>query len=54
MPDEIFCLKCQDRTASTNVEAINMKNGSVATKSVCAVCGAGKYRVGSAPQSMTE
>ena len=48
---EIFCLKCKERTASTNVEAVTMKNGRPATKAVCAVCGVGKYRVGSTPEA---
>ena len=50
---EIYCLKCKERTASTNVEAVTMKNGSPATKAVCAVCGVGKYRVGRTPESST-
>ena len=48
---EIFCLKCKERTASANVEAVTLKNGRPATKAVCAVCGVGKYRVGSTPEA---
>ena len=48
---EIFCLKCRERTASTNVESVTMKNGSPAIKAVCAVCGTDKYRLGRTLQS---
>ena len=46
---EIYCVKCKAKTDSTNVEAVTMKNGRPATKAVCAVCGAGKYRIGATP-----
>ena len=37
------------KTDSTNVESVTMKNGRPATKAVCMVCGAGKYRIGATP-----
>ena len=49
MAIEIYCVKCKAKTDSTNVEAVTMKNGRPATKAVCVVCGAGKYRIGATP-----
>ena len=36
MAIEIYCVKCNAKTDSTNVEAVTMKNGRPATKAVCA------------------
>ena len=46
MAIEIYCVKCKAKTDLTNVESVTMKNGRPATKALCAVCGAGKYRIG--------
>ena len=48
MAIEIYCVKCKAKTDSTNVESVTMKNGR-ATKALCVVCGAGKYRIGATP-----
>ena len=45
---EIYCLKCRAKTPSRDVEPVVMKNGRPALKAVCAECGTGKYRIGSA------
>ena len=42
---EIYCLKCRAKTSSRDVEQVTMKNGRPALR---AVCGTGKYRIGSA------
>ena len=49
MAIEIYCVKCKAKTDSSNVESVTMKNGRPATNAVCAVCGAGKYRIGATP-----
>ncbi len=42
----MYCLKCKQQTETKNVEATTMKNGSPATRGVCAVCDTQKYRIG--------
>ena len=32
---EIYCVKCKAKTASEDIEAVTMKNGRPATRSVC-------------------
>ena len=44
---EIYCLKCQAKTGSQDVEEVTMKNGRPALRIVCTVRGTGKYRIGS-------
>ena len=46
---EIYCLKCQTKTASKNIEAVTMKNGRPATRAVCVECGTKKFRIGVLP-----
>ena len=43
---QIFCVKCKERTDTEEVEQTEMKNGRPATRGKCAVCGTGKYRIG--------
>ena len=43
---EICCVKCQARTASRDMEAVTMKNGPPATRSICVECGIRKFRIG--------
>ena len=45
---EINCLKCRNKTGSKDVAGVTLKNGRPALRAVCAVCGTGKYRIGSA------
>ena len=46
---EIYCVKCKARTASKDIEAITMKNGRPATRSVCTECSTNKFRIGVLP-----
>ena len=46
---EIYCVKCKARTASRDIEAVTMKNGRPATRSVCVECGTRKFRIGILP-----
>ena len=46
---EIYCVKCKAKTASENIEAIIMKNGRPATRSICVECGTRKFRIGVLP-----
>ena len=48
-PVEIYCVKCKVRTASRDIEAVTMKNGRAATRSVCVECGTKKFRIGVLP-----
>ena len=43
---EIYCVKCKAKTASRNIEAVTMKNGRPATRSICTECGTSKFRIG--------
>ncbi len=36
---EICCVKCKAKTASRDIEAVTMKNGRAATRSVYVECG---------------
>ena len=46
---EIYCVKCKTRTGSKDIEAVTMKNGRPATRSVCVECGTRKFRIGVLP-----
>ena len=46
---EIFCVKCKAKTASKDIEAVTMKNGRAATRSICVECGTRKFRIGVLP-----
>ena len=46
---EIFCVKCKAKTASQDIEAVTMKNGRPATRSICVDCGTKKFRIGVLP-----
>ena len=46
---QIFCMKCKAKTASRDIEAITMKNGRPATRSICVDCGTRKFRIGVLP-----
>ena len=43
---EIYCVKCRARTASKDIEAVTMKNGRAATRSIGVDCGTKKFRIG--------
>ena len=42
----IFCVKCKAKTASRDIEAVTMKNGRPAIRSICVDCGTKKFRIG--------
>ena len=46
---EIYCVKCKARTGSKDIEAVTMKNGRAATRSICVECGTKKFRIGVLP-----
>ena len=46
---EIYCVKCKAKTASQDIEAVTLKNGRAATRSVCVDCGTKKFRIGVLP-----
>ena len=45
----IYCLKCKAKTASRDIEAVTMKNGRPATRSLCVERGAKQFRIGLLP-----
>ena len=45
----IYCVKCRAKTPSRDIEAVTMKNGRPATRSVCTECGTKKFRIGVLP-----
>ena len=46
---EIYCFKCKTKTASRDIEAVTMKNGRPATRSICVDYGTRKFRIGVLP-----
>ena len=46
---KIYCVKCRAKTGSKDIEAVTMKNGRPATRSVCVECGTKKFRIGVLP-----
>ena len=46
---EIYRVKCKAKTASRDIEAVTMKNGRPATRSICTECGTRKFRIGVLP-----
>ena len=46
---EIDCVKCKVKTASRDIEAVAMKNGRAATRSLCVECGTKKFRTSVLP-----
>ena len=46
---EIYCVKFKANTASRDIEAVTMKNGWPAIRSVCVKCGTRKFRIGVLP-----
>ena len=45
----IYRLKRRAKTGSRDIEAVTMKNGRPATRSLGVKCGARKYRIGALP-----
>ena len=46
---EIYCVKCKAKTGSKDIEAVTMKNGRAATRSICVDWGTKKFRIGILP-----
>ena len=46
---EIYCVKCRAKTASKDIEAVTMKDGHAAIRSICMECGTKKFRIGARP-----
>ena len=46
--DQIYCLKCRDKTDSLEVQEVVLKNGRWAVTGQCTVCGKKKFRLSSA------
>ena len=46
---EIYCVKCKAKTPSRDIEAVTMKNGRPATRSICTDCGTKKFRISVLP-----
>jgi len=42
-----YCVKCKAKREIKNPEKITLKNGRVATKGICPVCGTKMFRIGS-------
>ena len=41
-----YCMKCHTKREMKNAKSVTMKNGKLATKGVCPVCGTKMYRIG--------
>ena len=46
---EIYCVRCKAKTPSKDIEAVTMKNGRAATRSICVEYGTKKFRIGILP-----
>ena len=46
--EQIYCLKCRERTGTLEAREVVLKNGRDAATGRCAVCGTKKFRMGGA------
>ena len=46
--EQIYCLKCRDRTDTLEAQEVVLKNGRSAVTGQCAACGTKKFRMGAA------
>lgn len=46
--EQIYCLKCRERTETLEAQEVVLKNGRAAVTGQCAVCGTKKFRMGGA------
>ncbi|MDE2844514.1 MAG: DUF5679 domain-containing protein, partial [Chloroflexota bacterium] len=44
--EQVYCLKCRDRTDTLELQEVVLKNGRAAVTGRCAVCGTKKFRMG--------
>ena len=42
---EAYCVKCKEKREMENTAEVTMKNGRLATKGTCPVCGTGMFRI---------
>ena len=43
---EAYCFKCRAKREMKDPQKVTLKNGKLATKGVCSVCGTTMYRIG--------
>jgi len=43
---EAYCVKCKTKRRMLNPTEVTMKNGRIAVRGTCEVCGTGLYRIG--------
>jgi len=41
-----WCMKCHSERKIKDAKVVKMKNGNIATKGLCAVCGTRVFRIG--------
>jgi Zn finger protein HypA/HybF involved in hydrogenase expression len=46
MATEAYCVKCREKRAMKDEQAVTMKNGKPATQGVCPVCGTKMFKIG--------
>ena len=42
----MYCVKCRAKREGKDAQAVTMKNGKMATKAVCEVCGTTMFKIG--------
>ena len=47
---KIYCFKCRQKTDSSRIEPVVLKNRRDAVSAVCAECGGKKFRIGKLPE----
>lgn len=50
----IYCLKCREKKEARNPKAETLKNGRSAVRGVCPDCDKTLYRMGAAPELLTQ
>ena len=46
--DQIYCLKCREKTDTLEAQEVVLKNGRQAVTGQCTTCGTKKFRMGAA------
>jgi RNase P subunit RPR2 len=42
----MYCVKCRAKREGKDAQTVTMKNGKMATKAVCEVCGTTMFKIG--------
>jgi len=42
----MYCVKCRTKREGKDAQEVTMKNGKMATKAVCEVCGTTMFKIG--------